>query len=254
VSAPVRRAAGLGYAALLLALSLGGCGGSSPRLEVSAAASLREAFTQYAGQLKHDSVRFSFAGSDALAAQIEQGVRPDVFASANRELPDMLYAKGLVARPVVFAANRLVVAVPRGSELTGLEALERPGVSVAVGASTVPVGSYAAKALARLPPAQRRALLGNIHDREPDVTGIVGKLLQGAVDAGLLYATDVAATKGQLRAIPLPPRLQPEIAYEAAVVKEAAHPAQARAFISGLLRGAGRADLLRSGFLPPPGR
>jgi len=254
VKPAARRAALLSAGLLLIAPSLGGCGGDSQRLEVSAAASLREAFTRYARQLKRDSVRFSFAGSDALAAQIEQGVRPDVFASANRQLPDMLYAKGLVARPVAFAANRLVLAVPRDSEITGLGALERRGVSVAVGAPTVPVGSYAAKALARLAPAQRRALVANIRDREPDVTGIVGKLLQGAVDAGLLYATDVTATKSRLRAIQLPPRLQPEIAYEAAVVKGAAHPAEARTFISGLLRGAGRAELLRDGFLAPPGR
>ena len=58
------------------------------------------------------SARFSFAGSDELAAQIEKGVRPDVFAAANTKLPDALYAKGLVEKPTVFAGNRLVLAVP----------------------------------------------------------------------------------------------------------------------------------------------
>jgi len=197
-------------------------------------------------------VRYSFAGSDTLAAQIEQGIHPDVFASANSQLPDMLFAKGLVQRPVVFAANRLVLAVARRSAIAGLRALERPGVSIAVGAPTVPVGSYTVRALARLPVARRRRLLGNIRDREPDVTGIVGKLLQGAVDAGFLYATDVAAAGGQLRAISLPAELQPQISYEVAVLVSASHPAKARAFISGLLHGAGRADLLRDGFLAPP--
>jgi molybdate transport system substrate-binding protein len=84
------------------------------------------------------------------------------------------------------------------------------------------------------------------------VTGIVGKLLEGAVDAGFLYATDVRAAGGKLRAIGLPAALQPQIAYGAAVVSGTSHLAEARAFISGLLRGAGRADLLRDGFLPPP--
>jgi molybdate transport system substrate-binding protein len=241
--------------ALALALALGGCGGNgSSRLEVSAAASLRRPFTQYGHRFRAAAVRYSFAGSDALAAQIEQGIRPDVFASANMQLPEMLFAKGLVERPVVFAANRLVLAVARHSTIAGLGALERPGVSIAVGAPTVPVGSYTTLALARLPVAQRRKLLGNIRDREPDVTGIVGKLLQGAVDAGFLYATDVAAAGGQLRAISLPAELQPQISYGAAVVKGAAHLAQARAFISGLLRDGGRADLLRDGFLAPPSR
>jgi molybdate transport system substrate-binding protein len=248
-------AASAGCAAVLLAaLALEGCGGGSPQLEVSAAASLRKAFTQYRHQFSSATVRYSFAGSDVLAAQIEEGVRPDVFASANTQLPDMLFARGLVNRPVLFAANRLVLAVPSGSRIAGLGDIERPGVSVAVGAPTVPVGAYTQIALARLPSAQRRAVTANVRDREPDVTGIVGKLLQGAVDAGLLYATDVAAAGGALRAIDLPGSLQPQIAYGAAVVRGAPHPSAARAFIAGLLRGAGRADLLRDGFLPPPGR
>ena len=91
--------------ALLAALLLAACGSSSkPQLDVSAAASLRQAFTRYGQQLASIEARFSFAGSDALAAQIEQGIRPDVFASANAQLPATLFAKGLVLAPVVFAA------------------------------------------------------------------------------------------------------------------------------------------------------
>src|SRR5262249_3734201 len=76
--------------------------GSKPNLTVSAAASLKEAFTRYGAQFPAASTRFSFAGSDMLAAQIEQGVKPDVFASANTKLPTTLYRKGLVDKPVVF--------------------------------------------------------------------------------------------------------------------------------------------------------
>ena len=43
-------------------------------------------------------------------------MKPDVFASANTKLPDALYRKGLVEKPVVFAANRLVLAVPKDSK------------------------------------------------------------------------------------------------------------------------------------------
>jgi molybdate transport system substrate-binding protein len=252
---PDGRRLAAGAATIAGGLALCGCGnGGSSRLEVSAAASLRRPFTEYGHQFRRAAVRYSFAGSDTLAAQIEQGIRPDVFASANTQLPDMLFARGLVTRPVVFAANRLVLAVARQSTIAGLAAIERPGVRVAVGAPTVPVGSYTAAALARLALDRRRRLLGNIRDREPDVTGIVGKLLQGAVDAGFLYATDVSAAGGKLRAISLPAELQPQISYEVAVVTGASHPAEARAFISGLLHGAGRADLLSDGFLAPPAR
>jgi molybdate transport system substrate-binding protein len=240
-------------ALLLAAVSLAACGSSSkPQLDVSAAASLRQAFTRYGRQLKFVTARFSFAGSDTLAAQIEQGIRPDVFASANTKLPAELFAKGLVQTPVVFAANRLVLAVPAHSRISTLADLERRGVTLAIGSPTVPVGAYTAQVLARLPAARRRLLLANVVDREPDVTGIVGKLSESAVDAGFLYATDVSAAAGRLREIQLPSSLRPQVAYAVAIVKGTPRAARARAFVAGLRHGLGRLELVRSGFLPPP--
>jgi molybdate transport system substrate-binding protein len=240
-------------ALLAAAIAIAGCGSSGkPTLTVSAAASLQKAFTAYGGQFTQATARFSFAGSDALAAQIEQGVKPDVFASANTKLPDALYAKGLVDKPVVFTANKLVLAVPASStKVTSLSDVEKPGVTLVVGTPTVPVGDYTGKVLARLTPAQRTAIEANVKDREADVTGIVGKLTQGAADAGFLYATDVKAAGGQLKAIDLPAGLQPKVAYGIAIVKDSSHTSQARQFIGGLLSGKGRGDLLADGFLPP---
>lgn len=246
---------------VVFVLTLAGCGGGSsssgsaskPNLTVSAAASLQEAFTNYGKQFSAANVRYSFAGSDMLAAQIERGLKPDVFASANTKLPDMLYAKGLVAKPVVFAANRLVIAVPANStKVKSLSDLEKPGVSIAIGSDTVPIGSYTRTVLAKAGPAASSKILANVRSEEPDVSGIVGKLTQGAVDAGFTYTTDVEATHGALRAIPLPDSLEPVVAYGAAVVKGSAHPTQAQQFISGLLHGQGKADLIKAGFLPPP--
>jgi molybdate transport system substrate-binding protein len=256
---------GRSYALLAAALALAACGSSKsntasgssdsagkPTLVVSAAASLQKAFTTYGTQFPVASARFSFTGSDMLAAQIEQGVRPDVFASANTKLPAMLYSKGLVDKPVVFAANKLVLAVPAGSsKVKSLADVEKPGTVLVVGTPTVPVGDYTNTVLARLAPAQHRSVLANVKDHEADVTAIVGKLTQGAADAGFLYITDVKATDGKLNAIDLPASLEPRVAYGVAVVKGAPHPSQAQQFVAGLLSGAGRSDLLADGFLPP---
>jgi len=230
----------------------GSASASKPNLTVSAAASLKAAFTAYAQQFSQANVRYSFAGSDVLAAQIEQGIKPDVFASANTKLPDMLYAKGLVSKPVTFAANKLVIAVPANStKVETLTDLEKPGVTIAIGSATVPIGAYTRKVLAKVGGSASK-ILANVRSEEPDVSGIVGKLTQGAVDAGLTYVTDVRATHGALRAITLPASLQPVVAYGAAIVKGGPHPAQAQAFINGLISGTGKTDLLQSGFLPPP--
>jgi molybdate transport system substrate-binding protein len=246
-------------AALAAVVALAGCGGAGKpsssgkaNLTVSAAASLKAAFTAYAQQFSRASVRYSFAGSDVLAAQIEQGVKPDVFASANTKLPQTLYAKGLVAKPVTFAANRLVIAVPaKSTKVQAINDLTKPGVAIAIGSATVPIGVYTRKVLAKLGPASAK-ILKNVRSDEPDVSGIVGKLTEGAVDAGFTYITDVKATHGALRAIALPASLQPVVAYGIAVVNGSAHPEQARAFINGLLSGAGRSDLMSAGFLPAP--
>ena len=184
----------------VLALVAGGCGSSSsgndkPTLKVSAAASLKTAFAAYADHVADATPAYSFAGSDELAAQIRQGAAPDVFAAANSKLPDALYAEKKVEKPVAFARNRLVLAVPSASDIASLSDIEKPGTSLAIGSASVPIGDYTRKVLGRLPAAQRAAILANVKSSEPDVAGIVGKLTQGAVDAGFVYITDVKATK-----------------------------------------------------------
>lgn len=256
------RAISATVAACALALAVG-CGEGdddptraaedAPELTVSAATSLKTAFTSYAEGFEPARARLSFAGSDELAAQIRQGVKPDVYAAANTKLPQALFEEGLVEEPKVFAANRLVLAVPaRSATIESLDELGEEGVTLAVGAEAVPVGAYTREVLARLDPVDRKAILANVRSSEPDVAGIVGKLSQGAVDAGFVYLTDVVATDGRLKAIELPERLQPQVAYGVAVVKGAKNPEGARRFVDGLLEGDGADALRAAGFEPPP--
>jgi molybdate transport system substrate-binding protein len=245
--------------AVVLVLGLAGCGGDEGEkdvngaLVISAAASLEPAFTAYAETAGIDAKQ-SFAGSDDLAAQIRQGVKPDLYAAANTSLPAELHAEGLVGDPVAFAGNRLVLAVPAGSPagITSLADLASDGLTLAIGDLGVPVGDYAREALARLPEDESRAILANVRSQEPDAAGIVGKLSQGAVDAGFVYATDVAAAAGELEAVELPSQLRPDVAYAAAVVTGAENPEGAREFIDGLLSGPGAEALRAAGFRPPP--
>jgi molybdate transport system substrate-binding protein len=250
--------------AVALAFALPACGGddgtdagatraSRPTVVVFAASSLKKAFTEYAAQYKPARVRLSFAGSDDLAAQIRKGVPADVFASANSKLPDALYAEKLVERPATFAGNRLVIAVPAGeSKVESLADLAKPGVTIAAGSESVPIGSYTRTVLAKLPAAQRGAILGNVRSNEPDVAGILGKLTQGAVDAGFVYITDVKGSGGKLRAVALPARLQPIVAYEIAIVNGTRRHDASSAFVDALLAKRGQDALRRAGFLPPP--
>ncbi|HSD25552.1 MAG TPA: molybdate ABC transporter substrate-binding protein [Solirubrobacterales bacterium] len=243
----------LAVAAACLA-AMTGCGGGSDdsdRLVVSAAASLDTAFNDYVDAAGIDA-KMSFAGSDELAAQIRQGVKPDVYAAANTTLPDQLHKEGLVGDPTVFATNTLVLAAPQDSQIDSLDDLTKPGTTIVMGDPTVPVGSYTREVLDHLPAGQRRAIYDNVRSEEPDVSSISGKLTQGAADAGFIYITDVTASGGRLKAIQLPADLQPDVEYGAAVITGAKNSDGARAFIEGLLSGDGATALKEAGFEPRP--
>jgi molybdate transport system substrate-binding protein len=236
-------------AVAILAAGCGGDGGGEPRLVVSAAASLTDALKACSREFEGAQVRLSFAGSDELAAQIRQGVKPDVYAAANTSLPEQLAGEGLVERPVEFATNELVLAVPGDDpKVTSIEDLARSGVQLVIGAESVPVGAYARDVLLRLPPAQEEAILANVRSEEPDVKGVVGKLTQGAADAGFVYLTDV--TEG-ITGVELPPELQPTVAYGAGVVEGSRQPELAQQYLDGMLEGPCADAMREEGFGAP---
>jgi molybdate transport system substrate-binding protein len=253
-------------AAGVLAIAiLAGCGGGSSNsgstgnggssgggtLVVLGASSLTEAVTKYGESFEGADVKASFAGSDELAAQIQQGAKADVFASADTEYPKELFEEGLVEKPQVFAGNELVIAVPEGSEIKSLADLTKPGTKIVIGDPSVPVGSYTRTVLGRLPAAEREAIMSNVVSEETEVASIVAKLEQGAADAGFVYVTDEKAAEG-LEPVSIPAKLQPDVEYGIAVVKSSGDKPAAEEFVAGLIEGEGQEDLREAGFLPPP--
>jgi molybdate transport system substrate-binding protein len=254
------------WCVVLAVLTVTGCGGDDDsggdgsaaaqptRLVVSAASSMTEALEACApkfGDAENAEVKLSFAGSDELAAQIREGAKVDVYAAANTKLPDELHGDDLLGTPVEFATNTFVLAVPKDSEIDSVDDLAKEGTKVVIGAESVPIGSYTRDTLAKLPAAQEKAILANVRSNEPDVKGIVGKLTQGAADAGFVYVTDVNATGGDLKAIELPPKLEPQVKYAAGVVRRARQPELAQRFVDGLTAGPCAEALEQAGFGPP---
>jgi len=241
---------------VLLSICAGACGSDDPeRLVVSAASSMTEALEKCAprfGDADDAEVRLSFAGSDELAAQIRQGAKVDVYAAANTRLPDELHADDLLTQPVEFATNEFVLAVPKDSDIDSIEDLTRERTPLVVGSESVPIGAYTRETLARLPSDQEKAILANVRSNEPDVKGIVGKLTQGAADAGFVYMTDATAAGGALKAIELPAKLQPQVTYGAGVVSKADQPKLAQRFVEGLTDGDCAGALEDAGFGPAP--
>jgi molybdate transport system substrate-binding protein len=221
-------------------------GQDSGRITVLAAASLTNVFPQI-----DRSPRYSFAGSDQLAAQILQGAPADVFAAASPKYPDQLYAKGLVEKPVVFARNRLVVIVPRANpaNIQSVFDLKKPGVKLVIGDATVPVGSYTRTVLANM---GLTSVLSNVVSQETDVRSVLVKVVLGEADAGFVYRTDALTVPGKVKTITIPAWAQPRQSYEIAVLKSTSNRSAAILFVNKVMSKRGQNVLRKAGFLAPP--
>ncbi|HYY63576.1 MAG TPA: molybdate ABC transporter substrate-binding protein [Gaiellaceae bacterium] len=219
--------------------------GSTPatRITVDAAASLTGVFPRI-----DKAPRYSFAGSDTLAAQIAQGAPVDVFASASPKQAELLHHNGVLRRPVVFATNKLVVIVPSSNpaRIRSVYDLRRRGIKVIVGTPTVPVGAYTRQILDSLGITQ--AVMGNVVDQEPDVKGIVAKIALGEGDAGFVYKTDARPAGSKVTTVLIPGWAQPPIRYEIGIVRKSSHRAAAAAFIARVTSLRGRRLLVAAGF------
>ena len=215
------------------------------QITVYAAASLTDVFPRIDG-----SPRYSFGGSNTLAAQIQQGAPADVFASANMTLPNTLYAKSLCSKPVVFTRNTLVIVVPRSNpvKLRSVYDLTRKGIKLVIAGPGVPVGSYTLQVLRNMNLSS--AVLANVVSRETDVREVLAKVALGEADAGFVYATDAKVDAGKVKVIKLPAWAQPKVQYGMCIVSGTSHRADAQAFVRKVLSTAGQTKLRRAGFLP----
>ncbi|MBI5018621.1 MAG: molybdate ABC transporter substrate-binding protein [Deltaproteobacteria bacterium] len=254
----MRCAAALVFAAAsLLVPARCGAAGAEQELLVSAAASLTNAFTEAARAFERANpglrVVLNLAASGTLLQQIGNGAPVDVFASADQETMDQAQKRGLLAdgSRTNFARNLLVLAVPASSKLriAGVQDLVRPDIKrVALGdPSFVPAGRYARQGLVAaglwdvLAP---KRIPGN------SVRQVLDYLARGEVDAGFVFATDAAASKGRVVAVAEVGGTGP-ILYPIAVVAESGKKDLARRFEEFVLSPAAGAILARHGFSRP---
>ncbi len=251
-------------AALLITVAVGfstACASTAPvspnasapsgTITVFAASSLSAAFTAIGADFQRTHpgtvVRFSFAGSSTLAAQIQQGAIGDVFASADQPNMQKLVGAGLTAEaPIVFAHNDLAIVVGKRNpkHITSLADLARPGLVVVLCAPAVPCGRYAGQAL------QKAGVTVKPASQEVDVKAVLSKVGLGEADAGIVYITDVKAAGAGVEGVAIPRGLNMVADYPIAPLKDSQNRALARTFI-GYVLGDGRQTLARYGFTGP---
>lgn len=226
------RAAALPLFALVVLAAAPGCR-AEPAVTVSAAMSLADvmpridaAFTAGGGA----KVDLNLAGSGTLVRQIAAGAPVDVLVSANEAQVDRIADRVALRRDLL--SNHLVVVVPEGAAHPPRTPADLAGVRrLAIGAESVPAGTYARAFL------EKAGLLKALKDRlvpGDHVRAVLAAVASGQVQAGIVYATDAKVEPRVEVAFRVPDALVPPVRYPAVVLKDAPHPAAARAFLDFL--------------------
>lgn len=254
----MKRATGILLAAIALAAGLSGCansstnpaaGGTEKTLTVFAAASLKSSFTElaetYEAQHPGTMVVLNFAGSSDLATQIGQGAPADVFAAADTRNMGKVADAGLAdGEPAVFATNTLAIAVPAGNPagISSFADLAKGGTRVVVCARQVPCGAAAATI------AERQGTVLKPVSEENSVTDVLGKVISGEADAGLVYVTDVRSAGDKVESVPFPEAGAAVNSYPITVLAGAQDKEAARAFLNLVTGAEGQSVLAGAGF------
>ena len=189
-------------AALAVCLALAGYSSaqaeSTRTVTVYAASSLTKAYTalgdKFMAAHPQVSIKFSFGSSTTLASQIDAGAPADIFASADTS--SMTLASSVFPDAQNYVQNQVVLAIPKGSTITKLSDLNGKVTWLQCG-HTVPCGIAADSAL-----KSEGVVSTNPVSLEATASAATAKLLSGAVDAAILFKTDVVANSDKLKYIP----------------------------------------------------
>jgi len=252
-------------ATLLVAASCGGSSGSGSggssggssggTLNVFAAASLTNAFGDLEKTFEQQhpgwKVTLNLAGSDQLAAQIEQKAPADVFAAASTKYPEQLQGEKLLGKTTDFATNTLVLVTPK-SNPAGIKTaadLENGTAKVVVADPAVPLGSYTEQVLQNLGIDESKL---NIVSAEQDAESVLAKLTSGEADAGFVYVTDALSQKATLHEIQFPESADATATYPIGIVSYSKNTKAAQQWIDLVNSPQGQAVLEQFGFGAAP--
>lgn len=226
-------------------------------LTVFAAASMTETLNQIAEDYKtvepNVSLTFNFASSGDLLSQIKEGADCDVFISAAPKQMNALDGslkddadknpdgldELLEGTRIDLLENKVVLAVPEGNpkNIDSFDKLaDRLGAGegfLAIGNSDVPVGQYTQKIFAHYGLDEQSLADAGVLTYGSNVKEVTTQVIEGAVDCGIIYATD-AYSAGLESVDEAAADMCGQVIYPAAVLRNSAHPDEAKAFLDYL--------------------
>ncbi len=240
-------------------------------LIVFAAASMTETLTQlkavYEAEHPNVTIVYNFDSSGTLKTQIESGAECDVFISAA---PKQMNQLDITADPAVNTAgldfvlaetrinlleNKVALAVPEGNPKAVqsydalAEALKNGSVFLAIGNSDVPVGQYTRKIFAYYGLDEEALAQAGALTYGSNVKEVTTQVSEGAVDCGIIYATD-AFSAGLQVVDTATAEMCGQVIYPAAVLNITKHEEIARDYLAFLTSEAADAVFMAVGFSP----
>jgi len=234
----------------LVAYTAASLSGASP--------SIGSAFTAaYPGH----KVVFNLDGTQALKTQVEAGAYADVFISASNAYTNTLKSENYFVNDSVktLTTNYVIVILPASNpaNIKSLSDLAKPGVKIAMAASTVPVGTATAAVInnsanSTYGQTWKTAVNKNVVTYETSEPSVATKVSLGEVDAGFVYqSTATAAAKGTYQSITIPKKDNYLQTYTIGILKGSSNKAVAAEFEQFMLSSAGQQILAQYGFTSP---
>lgn len=262
-----------GALAVGLLTACGSAGGASESEEkqdvvVFAAASMTETLNEAAALYKesHPNVNliFTFDSSGTLKTQIQEGADCDLFISAAQKQMDQLDAAASSAvntegldfvqtdTRVNLLENKVVLVVPKNNP-AGINSFDDLASNqlklIALGNADVPVGQYSQDILTALGLWDELNKEGKITFGS-NVKQVTSQVSEGAVDCGMVYATD-AYSEGLTVVASAPEGTHKPVIYPAAVLKTAKNAQGAKDFLAFLQTDECKAIFEKVGFSIP---
>ncbi len=208
---------------------------------VAAAASLEHSYKEelipmFEREHPHISVEGTYDSSGKLQTQIEEGLDADVFMSAATKQMNALVDESMVDKDSVIdlLKNKIVLITSVDSALDLKEFTDiTKADTIAIGdPESVPAGQYSKEALENLglwEDVLEKASMGT------NVTEVLNWVAEGSAEAGIVYATDAAATD-KVKVIAQAPEgsLLEDAVYPVGVISGSSRKEAARLFVDFL--------------------
>ncbi|MCT4606090.1 MAG: molybdate ABC transporter substrate-binding protein [Marinisporobacter sp.] len=236
---------------MLLAIIFTGCDeeastANKKEIIVFAASSLTESMEEIIKEFEkenpHIKVNLHLAGSSQLRVQIEQGVKTDLFLSANKKHYEALKNKELVLEGKHFLSNSMVVMISKNNaaQIKTLKDIEK-SCKLIVAQEGVPAGQYARSIIHSLGKefgeSYEKKVLGNIVSNENNVKQVVNKIVLGEGDVGIVYKSDITKNiKNEVKLLAIAEAYNVKANYWMAVVKDSKDSKETQKFYEFLLK------------------